>query len=308
MITVMRRIHARIAAKVPWYVWWILPGVFILVCITMPPFIWIIWMSFYKIFLSPVRPDEFVGGLNYAAYFSDPTVLEGWRILGVYIGSCMGLQMAIGFGIALLVNRSKYEGLLLTLFLIPMMVAPVATGFLWRLILHSSYGMYHWLLMTVGLFGKGGGSLLSNPDTALWAIIMMDTWEWTPLIILIMAAGLKTVPKSVVEAARIDGATRFRIFTDVTLPFVSPALLIALLLRFMDNIRYITKIISTTGGGPADATKTISMYLYLLCFRQFDLGYGASVGFLLLAVTIVAAIVLTNVFTKYIGAKKEGAA
>lgn len=307
MIKVLQKVYERIVAKVPWYVWWIVPGSVILVCITMPPFIWMIRMSFYEIFLSPTRSDQFVGWLNYAKYFSDPDVLEGWRKLGIYIGSCMGLQMGIGFGIALLVNKSKYEGKLLTIFLIPMMVAPVATGFLWRLILHSSYGMYHWLLMSIGLVGKGG-SLLSNPGTALWAIIIMDTWEWTPLIILIAVAGLKTIPKQVVEAARIDGATKFQIFRDVTLPFVSPALLIAFLLRFMDNIRFITKIISTTGGGPADATKTISTYLYLLCFRQFDLGYGATMGFLLLIFTIITALVLTNVFTKHISAKRERAA
>lgn len=307
MIKVLQKVYERIVAKVPWYVWWIAPGMVILVCITMPLFIWVIRMSFYEIPLSPTRPDQFVGWLNYAKYLSDPDVLEGWRKLGIYIGSCMSLQMGIGFGIALLVNKSKYEGQLLTLFLIPMMVAPVATGFLWRLLLHSSYGMYHWLLMSIGLIGKGG-SLLSNPDTALWAVIIMDTWEWTPLIILILVAGLKTIPKTVVEAAQIDGATKFQIFRDVTLPFVSPALLIAFLLRFMDNIRFITKIISTTGGGPADATKTIPMYLYLLCFRQFDLGYGATVGFLLLFITIITAMVLTNVFTKYIVAKRERAA
>jgi len=294
------RFYKAIVAKVPWYVWWILPGLILLIAVTMPPFIWIIWMTFYKIILSPTRPDIYIGGANYLQYFTDPEVLAAWKRMGIYVGSCMGLQMGIGIGMAMLMNKSKHEGLLMAIYLVPLMFAPVVTGYLFRVVMHSSYGIYHWLLQSLRIIPVGSASLFGNPNTTMWTVIMVDTWEWTPLVILIVLAGLKIVPQSVLEAARIDGANRWRVFKDITIPFISPAILIALLLRFMDNMRFTDKILSTTMGGPADATKTISVYTYYLSFRQFDLGYAATVGFLLLVVTIIAALILTNVFRKYI--------
>lgn len=297
---VLIRFYKLVVGKLPWYWWWILPGLVLLVAVTVPPFIWIIRMSLYKIFLSPTRPDVYVGGANYLFYFSDPEVLAAWRRLGMYVISCMGLQMGIGIGMAMLMNKSKHENLLMAIYLVPLMFAPVVTGYLFRVVMHSSYGIYHWFLQSLRIIPVGSASLFGNPATTLWTVVMIDTWEWTPLVILVVLAGLKVVPESVVEAARIDGASKWRVFRDITIPFISPAILIALLLRFMDNIRFTDKILSTTMGGPADVTKTISIYTYYLSFRQFDLGYAATVGFLLLLVTIVAALVMTNVFRKFI--------
>ncbi|MBE0477692.1 sugar ABC transporter permease [Candidatus Aerophobetes bacterium] len=299
----LSRIHRGIARKVPWYVWWLLPGLILLGVVTMPPFIWIIWMTFRKIFLSPTRPDIYVGVANYIQYFTDPEVYAAWGKMGKYVGGSIALQMGLGIGIAMLLNKSKHEDVLMAIYLVPLMFASVVTAYLYRVLLHSSYGLYHWLLVTFGIFSHRSPSLFGNPDTALWTMVMIDTWQWTPLVILIVLAGLKTVPRSIVEAARIDGAGKWRVFRDVIIPFTSPAILIALLLRFMDNVRFVDVILNTTMGGPADATKTISVYTYYLAFRQFDLGYGATVGFLLLLVVIFAALILTNVFRKYITAE-----
>jgi multiple sugar transport system permease protein len=288
--------YGRLTEAVPWYLWWLAPAFIILAAITLYPFFWVIYMSFMKIQLAPGAPNLFVGGKNWVDMWLDPSVRQGWGLLAQYVGVCMVLEMGLGISIALLINKMKWYGFLSTVFLIPMMVAPVVVGHLFNLLLNSSYGLYAWLLETFNIYAKG--SLISNPNTALWAIIAMDTWEWTPLIILISSAGLKSVPTDTVEAAQVDGSNQIQVFFNVTLPYMTPALVIAFLLRFMDNMRFIDLILITTKGGPADATKTLPMYLFLRTFRQFNIGSGAAIGFTLLVVIIILALIATNVLLK----------
>ncbi|UCF92623.1 MAG: sugar ABC transporter permease [Desulfobacterales bacterium] len=290
-----------ITERVPWYVWWLAPAFIILAVITIFPFFWLIYMSFMKIQLAPGKPDLFVGLENWVDMFFDPSIPHGWILLAQYVAASMVLQLGLGIGIALLINNMKGEGFFSTVFLIPMMVAPVVVGHLWNLLLNSSYGIYAWLLKTLGIYAKG--SLLSDPQTALWAIVAMDTWEWTPLIILIVLAGLKSVPKDTIEAAHMDGSNRFQVFFNVTLPYITPAIVIAFLLRFMDNMRFIDKILITTKGGPAEATKTLPMYLFLKTFRQFEIGAAAAIGFTLLFAIIICGIIVTNTILKERGAE-----
>jgi len=288
--------YRGVVEGVPWYVWWLAPAFIILAVITIFPFFWLIHMSFMKIQLAPGKPNIFVGFTNWIEMFWDPSVPQGWSLLGRYVGVSMLLQMGLGIGIALLINNMKGEGFLSTVFLIPMMVAPVVVGHLWNLLFHSSYGIYSWLLKTLGIYAKG--SLLSDPKTALWAIVAMDTWEWTPLVMLIVLAGLKSVPRDTIEAAHMDGSNRLQTFFNVTLPYITPAIVIAFLLRFMDNMRFIDKILITTKGGPADATKTLPMYLFLKTFRQFEIGPASAIGFTLLFVIIICGIIVTLTLLK----------
>jgi multiple sugar transport system permease protein len=284
--------YRGIAEAVPWYIWWLAPAFIILAVITIFPFFWLIYMSFMKIQLAPGKPNLFVGFENWVDMFLDPSIPHGWSLLAQYVGASMVLQVGLGAGIALLINNMKGEGFFSTVFLIPMMVAPVVVGHLWNLLLNSSYGIYAWLLKTLGIYAKG--SLLSDPGTALWAIVAMDTWEWTPLIMLIVLAGLKSVPQDTIEASHMDGSNRFQVFFNVTLPYITPAIVIAFLLRFMDNMRFIDKILITAKGGPAEATKTLPMYLFLKTFRQFEIGAAAAMGFTLLFAIIICGIIITN--------------
>jgi multiple sugar transport system permease protein len=287
--------------RTPYWVWWISPAFIILAVVTIFPFFWLIYMSFVKISLSPGKADVFIGFKNWINMFHDPSVPLGWKLLGEYVGVSMFFQMGLGVGIALLINNMKGESFYSTVFLIPMMAATVLVGHLWNLLLNSSYGLYAWFLKTLGL--ATGGSVLSSPGTALWALVAMDTWQWTPLVMLITLAGLKSVPQETVEAARMDGSNRLQIFFNVTLPYITPALVIAFLLRFMDNVRDITAFIITTKGGPAEATKTLPVYLFLLSFRMFDIGLASAIGFTLLFVIILSSTVVTRVLLKERGAR-----
>ncbi len=289
-------LYQKLVDSFPWYVWWLAPAVIILAVITLFPFFWMIYISFMKVQLAPGATDMFVGWSNWRQMFLDRSVYDGWQLLFEYVATCMVLQMALGLGIALLLNDIKREGLIVTVIMIPMMVAPVVVGHLFNLLLNSSYGLYAWILKSLGIYSAG--SLLSNPSTALWALVAMDTWEWTPLIVLILLAGLKSVPRDTIEAAHVDGSSPWQVFMNVTLPYLRPSLLIAFLLRFMDCMRFIDNNLITTRGGPAEATSTLPIYLYFKSFREFNIGMGAVIGFTLLVAIIICALLASNILLK----------
>jgi multiple sugar transport system permease protein len=175
----------------------------------------------------------------------------------------------------------------------------VIVGLLGRFLTDSTYGLYAWVLDKVGLFN---GDILGGTKSAFIAVTLMDVWEWTPLIALIVLAGLTSMPRQVLEAAEMDGATYWARLRDIVLPMISGVIVVALLIRSMDAIRYFDIITNTTNGGPADATKIVPIRLYETAFRFFDLGYAAAIGLSMLAVTIIMA----NLFMRVL--KRRGLA
>ena len=184
---------------------------------------------------------------------------------------------------------------MLSLVLIPMFMAPVIVGLLGRFLTNSTYGLYAWLLDTLGLYS---GDILGSRGSALVAVILMDVWQWTPLIALIVLAGLMSVSQTVLDASNVDGATYGQRLRFIILPSIAGVLLIAVLIRAMDAIRYFDIITVTTNGGPADATKIIPVRLYETAFRFFDLGYAAVLGFGMLVFTIIVANVFVGILQR----------
>jgi len=273
-----------------------LPAIILLACISLYPFFWMLYMSLHQVSTSPNRPDTWVGFANYAKLFNDGRYLKGWGLLLQYSAICMILQVGLGVLLAVILNRSRWEKVLVTVFLMPMMMAPVIAGLVWFFLYNGTFGWYHWLLRSIGLLGER--SILGSADTALWGIVLVDTWQWTPLITLIVLAGLKRVPQDQLEANMVDGAGPVRNFFSIVLPNIYPFLLIAILLRFMDNFRFIDAILRLTGGGPGNATKILPIYLFEVSFTNFDLGYGAAIAVTLLVVTIIIGMLLVRVFTR----------
>ncbi|MFQ6172157.1 carbohydrate ABC transporter permease [Oryzobacter sp. R7] len=263
----------------------LLPAVILLALLSIYPFVWLIYMSFNAVGLAPGAPNEFVGLDNWSKLFGDSQYWASWGILAKYSGVSMVLEVGLGTLLAVLINRSKHEKLLITILLMPMMMAPVVAGLLWQYLYNGTFGWYFWLLRSLGLLD--GGTILGSSDHALWAIVAVDVWEWTPLVALIVLSGLKLVPTDQLEASWMDGAGPVRSFFQVALPSIKSSLLIAILLRFMDNIRIIDHFIALTGGGPANSTKLLPLYLYEQSFSFFELGYGSSIALTLLLVTIL---------------------
>lgn len=269
------------------------PAILILAAISLYPFFWLLYMSAMDVGVSAAS-SHFAGFGNYLRLLHDDNYKQGWLLLLKYSAVCMFFEVGIGIMLALILNGNRYEKYLVTILLMPMMVSPAIAGLLWYYLYNATFGWYHWILESVGILGNG--SILASPDTALYGIALVDIWQWTPLITLITLAGLKRVPNDQLEANLVDGAGSIRNFVDVMLPNIYPFLMIGIMLRFMDNFRFIDTILVLTGGGPGDSTKILPVYLFDVSFQYFKLGRGAAIAVTLLIVTIIFGKLLVKVF------------
>jgi multiple sugar transport system permease protein len=263
------------------------PALAVLAAVSIFPFIYIIAMSLSQVRMIGGISFAWAGLDNWSRLFSDSAVWGSWLRSVVFFVLSVGLEMCLGIAVALAIYETRRgRNIITSLVLMPMFMAPVIVGLLGRFMTDSTYGLYAWFLDKIGLYH---GDILGNTTSAFLAVTLMDVWEWTPLIALIVLAGLSSMPAQVLEAAAIDGASYWARLRDIVLPMISGVIVVALLIRSMDAIRYFDIITNTTNGGPADATKIVPIRLYETAFRFFDLGYAAAIGLSMLAVTIVMA-------------------
>lgn len=263
--------------------WMLLPSMIVLAAISIFPFFFMIYASFMNYTLDMDKP-RFAGLDNWRNVFTSDTFWESWGRTAVYAGGGLAVQLALGVAIALLLYQiPKLRNLFSTLFMLPLFVAPIVTGLLWRFLLDPTYGLYNWFLQLLGLDIQ----VLGDTHYAMPAVILMDVWEWTPLITIIVLAGLQTIPHEPLEAAEVDGAGGWQKIRFVMLPMVRRMIVVALLIRSMDILRYVDTITIATEGGPADVTKIIGYYLMQVAFRFQDIGSAAALGLTMLLVSIV---------------------
>lgn len=262
------------------------PGVLLLAPLSLVPLVFIVVMSLSEVHLLGGVRFDFVGLANWARLLTDPDVGMSWLRAGAYFVLTVGLEMVLGVALGVVLWRMlRGRNLALSLVILPMFVAPVFVGLLGRFLTDSTFGLYAWVLRGIGF----EGDVMGSAGSAFAAVVAMDVWEWTPLVTMIVLAGLSSVPAAVREAAYLDGASGLQVLRHVVFPSISSVVLVALLVRSMDAIRYFDIIWVTTNGGPADATKTTPVRLYEVAFRFFDLGYAAAIGLLMLVVSIVLA-------------------
>ena len=265
----------------------LLPVLLLLAILSLFPFLYIIWMSLNTVSLINGISFEFAGLGNWTRMFTDVIVGAAWVRAAIYFVATVGLEMVLGVAIALLVHELVWgKNLVLSLILLPMFMAPVIVGLLGRFLTDSSYGLYAFVLRELGIFEK---DILGTSSSALTAVILMDVWEWTPLIVLIVLAGLASVNQYVIEAAKVDGANYLERLRHIVAPSIAGVVIVALLVRSMDAIRYFDIITVTTNGGPGNTTKIIPIRLYETAFRFFDLGYAAAIGLGMLVFSILVA-------------------
>ena len=247
--------------------------------------------------LRPGSADIFVGLDNFTRAFSDPNFLGSIRVTLTYVIVGVGFEMVIGVNIALLLNgRMPGKGVIRALILIPMVLTPVVAGLMWRLLLDPTSGFINYVL---GVLGLGSDhAFLSDPATALPAIILVEIWQNTPFVIIIVLAGLESLDPAPFEAAQLDGAHGWRLIRHVTLPMLAPVLSIVLLLRLIDSVKTFALVNTMTKGGPGTSTLAISNYVYRLGFETFDIGYATTVGFI---VSVAILILLFPAATRLMG-------
>ena len=227
---------------------------------------------------------------NFARLFKDDFFLSALLHTLVYAIIALTFEFLLGLGLAVLLNRKmRGRSFFRAALLVPMMLPPVVVGVVWRLLLNPNFGAINGTLQG---FGANTESLTwtASPTLAFASVIMVDIWQWTPFIFLILLAGLQAIPEEPYEAALIDGSSNWQTFRHVTLPLLKPAILIALLLRTMDLLRVFDQIFILTEGGPGSATETISLYIYRTAFRFGDFGYAAAMSFVLLIVTNIISL------------------
>jgi multiple sugar transport system permease protein len=259
---------------------WVLPAVLVLLALSIYPLI-------YSIKVSLTGSD---GGFTFANF----TRLAGDRVFGaaalqtiVLTLAALALEFALGLALALLIDSlARAKSFFRAGLLVPMLLPPVVAAVAWRLIFNPQFGVLNGTLRELGVQTE---SLLwiGGDHSALASVILVDVWEWTPFLFLLLSAGLQAIPPEPMEAARIDGASAWQIFRDVTLPLLRPVILLALLLRAMDLVRIFDQIFILTQGGPGTATETVSLYIYRTAFRFSNFGYAAAMSFALLAATIL---------------------
>ncbi|WP_338788634.1 sugar ABC transporter permease [Metabacillus sp. FJAT-53654] len=274
--------------------WMILPSIIILAIISIFPFLYLIYASYMDFMISSDQPT-FNGITNWKKVLINDTFWASWGRTLIFAVVGLLLEVMIGVGIALAIYElPKGRNLVVTLWMIPIFVAPIVAGLLGRFLLNSTYGLYAWLLSLVGIDVQ----ILGDVKTALAAVILMDVWEWTPLITMIVLAGLQSLPKEPLEAAQVDGANYMQRLIKVVFPLVSRTILVALLIRSMDILRFVDTIKITTEGGPADSTKVIGFYLMEVAFKFQDFGAAAALGLTMLFATIFLGKQFVNFMTK----------
>ena len=275
----------------------IVPTVFLLLVLTVYPLIYAVIASFHVI---NIRTGEnvFVGFKNFIEIFKDQYFWNAFKNTIIFTGVGVTIEFTLGLILALflsskIVGRNIFRSLLLS----PMMLPPIVVAVIFKIIYIPEFGIINWLL---GLFGIRGILWEASVHTALPSLILVDIWEWTPFMFLILLAGLQSLPLEPYEAAVVDGASGSQIFRYITFPLLKPVIVIALLLRTMDTLRIFDQIFIMTGGGPANTTETLSLYIYRHGFRFYNIGYATAMSFLLLIFTVI----ISNFFIKFLKTEK----
>lgn len=281
------------------FIW---PTLILLIVINIVPLFYSLFLSFTNFSAIANKPAEFVGFTNFTRILNDDDVWRYFALTGRYAVISVGLQTVIGFGLALLLRKKfKGSGILTTLILIPMMLSPVVVGLFWKLMFNPSYGIFNYL---IGLTNPATApDWLANSQTALWAVIIVDVWMWSPFVMLLCLSGLSAIPDYLYEAAAIDRASPWFQFWRITLPQVAPLLLIAVLFRTIEAFKAFDLVMGLTGGGPGDATQMISVEIYSQAFLgQFRTGRASALAY----VVLVIIIAVSNVYIRTLNKVREG--
>lgn len=267
-----------------------LPAVAFTLLLIAFPFAYTVWLSSQEYNLGGT--PRFVGVGNYVAMTADPEFWNGLRItFSLYLLS-LALQLAAGTGVALLLNNSRrMSGALRTLMISPFVLPPVVVGMMWLVILDPAIGVANWLLMHLGL---PRSDWLASPTWVIPTVAMVDTWQWTPYVALIVLGGLQSLPPNVYEAAQIDGASRWRIFWRITFPLLLPTIVTAGILRSVDLLRFFDIVYITTQGGPGNASNTMNIYGFRKGFEFFEIGYASALMITLSTIVLGAVLVMTR--------------
>ncbi|UGV29069.1 sugar ABC transporter permease [Rhodopseudomonas boonkerdii] len=249
------------------------------------PWAYTIWMSLHEWKVG--QAPTFVGFANYMRLPGDARFVESvwhtlvYTVLSVVLPLILGTLAAVVFN-----NRFPLRGFIRGLFILPMMATPVAIALVWTMMFHPQLGVLNYMLSLVGL---PPSLWVFHPGTVIPSLVLVETWQWTPLVMLIVLGGLSALPSEPYESAQIDGATPWQTFRHISLPMIMPFLFIAAMIRMIDAVKSFDIIFAITQGGPGNASETINLYLYSVAFVYYDVGYGSAIVVVFFALIVALA-------------------
>lgn len=249
------------------------------------------WISLHDWSVGDPTSPRFVGLANYGQLLTgDSRFLRATLNTASFTLASVAIEFGLGFAMALVFSRPfRGRGIARTAFLLPMMATPVATSLVWLMMFNPTAGLLNFLLTSAGL---PPSLWVADPRLAMPSLVLVDVWHWSPLIMLILLAGLAALPRDPYESAMIDGASSLQQFRYLTLPLVRPAIVVALLFRAVDALKTFDTIFVITGGGPAYATETLSIYAFSTGFLYFNMGYASAMLVILFALVLVLCLAL----------------
>ncbi|WP_236147263.1 carbohydrate ABC transporter permease [Mycolicibacterium sp. CH28] len=251
------------------------------------PLLYALYLSATDYKLTDRRAPHFVGVTNYVNTLTNADFWQAFGTTATYVLVAVLLELVIGLVLAMALQRQKWaRDLTRAMLLAPMFITPVAVGLTFRFLLNDQLGAIPFVLKKLGIDFDFLGS-----GHALYTLALIDVWQWTPFMVLLLIAGLESIPKQPLEAARVDGAPPWYVFWRVILPLLRPVLAVAVLLRALDAMKVFEYVYATTKGGPGTETQTLQYYTYQTGVQFFRLGSAASMAFVVLAVVLTAVVI-----------------
>ncbi len=279
------------------------PTIFLLLAINIFPLIWTIQLSFTNYKANRIgREVKNIGLRNYERILTDSDIWLNMQATAHFLFWTIFFQVLIGFTLAWLINK-KFKGndLWTTIIVLPMMLSPAVVGNFWKFLYQPQIGLFNYIIAFFTGKEPSSFEMLGSVDLAPWSIVIVDTWMWTPFVMLICLAGLRSIPDYIYEAAEVDRASKLRQFFTITVPMVLPFLMLAVLFRGIENFKMFDLVVQLTGGGPGSTTELTSINLKREAFEKWRTGYASAYA-IILFVTVFG---LASIYVKALNKVKE---
>lgn len=298
--TVAARVGGLSDRAIAWL--FVAPTILLLLAINIFPLIWTIHLSFTNYRANRNLPVRNVGLDNYTSILSNPEIWHSMQATAHFVFWTIVLQTVIGFSLAWLIDR-RFRGSAFwtTVILIPMMLSPAVVGNFWKFLYEPQIGLFNYALTFFTGIDRTSVQMLADVSLAPWAIVIVDTWMWTPYVMLICLAGLRSIPDYIYEAAEVDRASPWRQFWSITLPMALPFIMLAVLFRGIENFKMFDLINLLTSGGPGSTTEVASITLKREAFESWKTGYSSALA-IILFVTVFG---LANIYVKALNKVKQ---
>jgi multiple sugar transport system permease protein len=270
------------------YLRFAVPAVVVIVAVIIFPWVFTVFMSLHD--WQVASPRQWVGLDNYIALLGDERFRAAVGRTFVYTVLAVAAPTLIGIAAAVVFHQEfPFRGILRSIYILPMVATPVAIALVWTMMFNPQLGVLNYLLSLVGL---PPSLWVYSPRTVIPSLVLVETWQWTPLVMLIVLGGLATLPSEPLESAVIDGASPWQIFRDISLPLILPFIMVAVVLRTIDALKAFDTIFTITQGGPGTASETINIYLYLQAFAFFRIGHASAVVMVFFVIIVACSLML----------------